>query len=487
MSAIAAREFEYLTPATVDEALRHLSQPGARPVAGGTDLVIQMRAREISPTHLVDLAGLGLDYVRQDGGVVRIGAMTTMAKLVEADFVRSRLPCLAEAVAQIGGVQCRNMATLGGNLCSAVPCADSAPPLLALDARLGIAGKDGQRDLALDQFFIGPKQTALTPGELLVEVRVPVPPPNTGTSFYKLGRRKALILAVVNVAARITLSEDGREVAAARIALGAVAPTPMRAKGAEELLRGRALSEPLIDEAAVKAASEIAPISDLRAGAAYRREVSRVFVKRALQKAWQRARKEAGRPQVQGGTASVGVEHVATRMRQTHTASTATAGERSARLTVNGRSVEVRIRSHTLLVDVLRDQLGLLGTKLGCGTGECGACTILLDGLPVSACLLLAERAKDGEITTIEGFSGDGDLHPLQEAFVAHGAFQCGFCAPGVVLTAASLLERTPQPTEREVRYTLAGNLCRCTSYVKIVAAIQAAAHAMGGGASNHE
>ncbi len=448
-------------------------------MAGGTDLVIQLRAGEVTPTHLVDLAGLGLSYVHEEGGTVMIGAMTSVAELLAADAIRSRLPCLAEAAAQIGGVQCRNMATLGGNLCSAVPSADLAPPLLALDARLRIVGRNGHRVLTLDRFFTGPKQTALAAGEFLVEVRVPLPPAHTGTCFLKLGRRKALSLAVVNVAALITLGEEGREVARARVALGAVAPVPLRARDPEELLQGRELSEPLIDQAASLAADETAPTSDLRATAGYRREVSRILVKRALLKAWQRAGMEGSRSGDRGAAHQARAGGMTSSVRTAAGGAGSIRGERRIELKVNGRPVEVLVRPLTLLVDVLRDQLGLSGTKQGCGTGECGACTVLLDGRPVNACLLLAGRAQDREITTIEGFGSPGALHPLQEAFVAQGAFQCGFCAPGVVLTANSLLERTPDPTEMDIRYALAGNLCRCTGYVKMVAAIQTAAQTM--------
>lgn len=151
-------------------------------------------------------------------------------------------------------------------------------------------------------------------------------------------------------------------------------------------------------------------------------------------------------------------------------------GEREIELRVNGAFVQLRVAPQELLVDVLRDQLGLLGTKKGCGTGECGACTVLLDGRAVNACLIPALRAQGKEILTIEGLGTLEHLHPLQESFIAHGAVQCGFCAPGMLLAAKALLDRSPHPTEPEIRRGLAGNLCRCTGYAKIVQAIQAVA-----------
>jgi carbon-monoxide dehydrogenase small subunit len=144
-------------------------------------------------------------------------------------------------------------------------------------------------------------------------------------------------------------------------------------------------------------------------------------------------------------------------------------------LNVNGTIHEIAVEPIWTLVDVLRQKLSLVGTKKGCGTGNCGACTILLQGKPVSSCLLLAIDAKDKEITTIEGVSQNGKLHPLQEAFIKHGAFQCGYCTPGAILAAKALLDVNPQPTEEEVREALVGNLCRCTGYTRIVQAVMAA------------
>ncbi len=141
-------------------------------------------------------------------------------------------------------------------------------------------------------------------------------------------------------------------------------------------------------------------------------------------------------------------------------------------LNINGRSYDVAVENRQTLVDVLRDELGLMGTKKGCDEGECGACTVLLDGKAVHACLVLAVDVRGRQITTIEGLSKNGDLDPLQESFITHGAVQCGFCTPGMILAAKALLDTNPNPTEEEVRMALNGNLCRCTGYVRIVKAI---------------
>lgn len=148
---------------------------------------------------------------------------------------------------------------------------------------------------------------------------------------------------------------------------------------------------------------------------------------------------------------------------------------------LNGRTVSVEVESNESLAWVLRERLGMIGTKIGCATGDCGACTVLLEGQPVCSCLLLAVKADGREVVTIEGLGAPERLHPVQKAFVEHGALQCGFCGPGMIVSAAALLARTPHPTERDVREAIAGNLCRCTGYAKIVRAILDASHATSG------
>jgi aerobic carbon-monoxide dehydrogenase small subunit len=153
------------------------------------------------------------------------------------------------------------------------------------------------------------------------------------------------------------------------------------------------------------------------------------------------------------------------------------------RCTVNGEATEVLVQPYETLLDVLREHLGLTGPKEGCGTGDCGACTVHLDGRPVASCLVLGMQARDRSVQTIEGLA-NGALHPLQDAFVRHGVPQCGFCIPGVLMAAAALLRENPRPTEEEIRYGIAGNLCRCTGYTKMVAAISEAAASLAEGSS---
>ncbi|MDQ7842220.1 MAG: xanthine dehydrogenase family protein subunit M [Armatimonadota bacterium] len=283
----------YLAPPTIAEAVRHLAEEGegAYPLAGGTDLVVRMRAGLVQPTALVDLQRIPeLAVIAVQDGRVWLGATVTLAKVVASPELRRLTPVLAEAAAQMGAVQLRNLATVGGNLASAVPSADLAPPLLVLDATARITGPAGERALPLEQFFAGPHRSVLRPGEILTGLEIPASDGGTGAAFLKFGRRSAQVLAVVNAAARVRLHRGVLD--EVRIALGAVAPTPIRARSAEILLRGAPPDRERLDEAARLAAQEARPISDMRATAGFRREIAQVLVRRALEQAIRRAELE---------------------------------------------------------------------------------------------------------------------------------------------------------------------------------------------------
>lgn len=285
--------FRYVAPAAVTHATRILSEEGegACVVAGGTDLLVRMRDGLVHPTVLVDVQRIPeLAAIARQDGHLRIGATVTVAGLLASAEVRRLTPVVVEAATEVGAVQLRNLATVGGNLASAVPSADLAPPFLVLDAAVRIAGPAAERTLPLDEFFVGPHRSALQPDEVLTAVEVPPSGEGTGAAFLKFGRRNAQVLAVVNVAAWVRLRKGS--VDDVRIALGAVAPTPMRAHAAEDRLRGQLPGARQLDEAAVLAAQETRPISDMRASADFRRDLARVLVRRALDRAVQRAEQE---------------------------------------------------------------------------------------------------------------------------------------------------------------------------------------------------
>jgi aerobic-type carbon monoxide dehydrogenase small subunit (CoxS/CutS family) len=292
----------------------------------------------------------------------------------------------------------------------------------------------------------------------------------TGSAFLKMGRVAA---DIAKASAAVVLTRDGDGIVDARLAFGSVGPTPMRAARAEALLRGQRYSAGLIAEAAELAAGEVSPIDDVRSSAWYRREIVRVMAHDGLQRAWTRAgqTRQLGRP-------STAPRPVGTVAAQDAPRAVAAGEERAVTLRVNGRNERVWVAANELLLNVLREKLHLTGSKYGCGIGECSACTVLMDGRPVLACLVLAVAAEGCDIETIEGMqAADGTLHPLQESFIDLAAYQCGYCTPGMLLTAKSLLAEKPRPTEDDVRHYLRGNLCRCTGYVGIARAVLAAAH----------
>ncbi len=283
--------FEYHQPTSLDEAITLLTQHGAEAalLAGGTALLIDMKRGERRPSHLISLWEVPrLAGVRANGGL-RIGALTTITDLTEAVASHPSLRGLREAAWMLGGRQVQNMATVGGNICKASPGADMVPPLLCLDAQLRVVGPDGRRTTALDGVLIGPDQTAIRPDEVLTEINVPPRPPRTGTAFLKVMRRHAMDCSIVAAAARISLAEDGQTCVEARIAVGAAAPNPFRAKQAEGLLAGNKMQPDFTREAARRAREESQPISDVRASADYRRMLVETLVERAVLRAAERA------------------------------------------------------------------------------------------------------------------------------------------------------------------------------------------------------
>jgi carbon-monoxide dehydrogenase medium subunit len=289
---VHVRRFELALPSRVDDCVRLLAEhgPTARLVAGGTDLLPQLKNGLLKPTLVVDLSGVADLRVLSPaaGGGLRIGAAVTSRELERHPIVGERYPALAESGALVGSVQVRNLATVGGNLCNAAPSADMAPPLLALDAETVIAGPRGRRTVPLAEFFMGVRRTVLAPDELLVEFVLPAPAARSGGSYLRHTPRRELDIAVVGVASQVTLSNG--VCAAARIALAAVAPTPVRATAAEQALEGQPLTAEQIERAAELAVQAARPISDQRGSADFRRHLVRVLTRRTLTLALERAR-----------------------------------------------------------------------------------------------------------------------------------------------------------------------------------------------------
>jgi carbon-monoxide dehydrogenase medium subunit len=293
--------FEFSEPVTVAEAVALVDGGRARVLAGGVDLVLKMRLRQVVPEIVVSLQKVpGLDYVRVDGqageqaavggrgegDALRIGALATLRQVETSPMVRQRWPLLAEAIGSIVSVQTKVMGTVAGNLCVGTPASDVAPALYALGARMRIAGRDGEREIPIEQFFLDAGKTAVGPHEIVTEVVVPAPAAGSAGAFLKLSTTSEDI-AKVNAAVMIELA--GGVCVRAGVSVGSAAPTPVRALAAEQALIGRPLGAQAIADAADAAAGAVCPISDVRSSAWYRKEMVRVLVRDALEKAAARA------------------------------------------------------------------------------------------------------------------------------------------------------------------------------------------------------
>lgn len=269
-------------PSNLQDALARLNaNSGARPIAGGTDLLLGVIRGKISCSEMVNLGSLSeLRYITEEGNRIRIGALTTIAQIENSDLIAKYIPAVTAAASCLGSWQIRTTATLGGNLCNAAPSAEMAPPLIALGAEVRLVSLGGDRTVPLESFFVGPGSTVLRPGEILQEVIIPIPTSEVQTTYLRHSLKRSTDIAVVNVAVALRLSAGKAE--DVRLVLGAVAPTPIRARAAESILEGNSPTMATIVRAAEEASKECSPISDLRGSADYRREMVRVYVKRAL-------------------------------------------------------------------------------------------------------------------------------------------------------------------------------------------------------------
>ena len=295
------RNFDYFAPQSLSDATSLLRRYGtkARLLAGGTDLLLRLERRLIETSVVVDLKKIrALRGIKATRKGLRIGTVTLMEEIASSPLVQSRYGMIAKGAAAVGSIQTRNRATLGGNLCNASPAADTAPPLIALSARARIAGSRRDREVPLEEFFIGPGKTCLQPNELLKEIFIPSPAGRSGSSFQRC-TRTAMDIALVNCAVFLSLVSKREIVADIRIALGAVAPTPVRAQPAEDVLKGKNPDRDAIEEAAERAVASVSPIDDVRSSASYRREMVRVLTRRAIEEALKEALGSA-----RGGSAS---------------------------------------------------------------------------------------------------------------------------------------------------------------------------------------
>ena len=464
----------YAQPTRLDDALALLARDPARTrlLAGGTDLVLEIERKLCAPHTVIDLSRIAeLGGIRLEDGIIHLGPLVTHAQVVADRMLVERAFPLARACWEVGAPQVRNRGTVGGNLVTASPANDTITPLRALDATVTLRSLRGERVLALGDFHLGVRRTAMAPDEVLVDIAFPALTGGERGTFLKLGLRRSQAISVVNVA--VVLGIDGDTIRTARISFGSVAPTIVRALAAEQFLEGRTLSAATIQTAARLAMDAARPIDDIRAPAGYRSDMMAALAARALGQLADRS--ERGDWPADPAMLWGGPDRAAKARLDAGTLHTRE-GVEPIETTINGQPFTARGANGQTLLQLVREAAGLTGSKEGCGEGECGACTVYLDGMAVMGCLVPAARAHGATVGTIEGLEGEGGLHPVQQAFIDADAIQCGYCSPGFIMAGAKLLEEHPHPTRQQIEQSISGNLCRCTGYVNIVRAIEQAA-----------
>jgi carbon-monoxide dehydrogenase medium subunit len=467
---------EYIAAIDIDHALTLLAEApagSARLIAGGTDLLLEIeRGVRRGITTLIDVSRTpGANNVIVDdtpsGAVAHVGPAVTHADVISSPLLVGRALPLAQACLEVGSPQLRNAATVVGNIVTASPANDTISALVALGASVTLTTTRGSRTLGLDEFITDFRTTALATDEMITDLAVPLLDDRSRGIYVKLGNRSAQAISVVHAAVVVRFAADDSTVESARLALGSVAPTVVLLDEVAGALAGSQLDQATIAAAAAGAAAAVRPISDVRATAQYRSDTVEVVVARALHALAANRHRECwpeSPPLLRAAAAAT--EAPPGRIKSSD----------EIRTTVNGRQVSAAGAAGATLLDWLRETVGLTGTKEGCAEGECGACTVLLDGAAVMSCLVPAARSAGATVVTVEGLAAGDRLCPLQQAFVECGAVQCGYCTPGFVVAGSALLAEHACPSESQIRQGLSGNLCRCTGYNSIITAVQLAA-----------
>jgi xanthine dehydrogenase iron-sulfur cluster and FAD-binding subunit A len=464
---------KYINASKVSEVLEVLSKEGdkARLVAGGTDIVLEVE-RDLRPglQTLIDVTRIpGLDQISLDeDGMLHIGPMVTHNQALSSKLVREYGLPLAQACWMIGSPQIRNLGTIAGNVVTASPANDTICPLVALDAQLRLSSLKGDRVVPIGEFYTGLRKTVMRADEMLVDIFFPVMQPELRGVFTKVALRKAQAISVVNLT--IILGFDHEKISSSKITMGCLAPTIIHAPEAEAFLIGKALDDEVINKAAEMVMEAAKPISDLRSSARYRSHVVKVVAQRGFKTLLEGGEENKIPENPPLLTGRNGSQHPTIDQLSIHEEG------KVISTTINGKKYEFHSGYNKSLLRLIREEGALIGTKEGCAEGECGACTVFLDGTAVMSCMVPAPRAHNAEIVTIEGVAKDGQLHPVQQAFIEEGAVQCGYCTPGFIMSAVKLLEENKTPSEEQIKQAITGNLCRCTGYYKIVKAIELAA-----------
>ena len=472
---------------SVEDAIRLLQEhPQAQIIAGGSDVLVQMREGKRAGVELVSI--YGLDELRgvtmDEDGTIRIGSLTSFSHITKDPLIQKYIGVLGEAVDMVGGPQIRNIGTIGGNTCNGVTSADSASTLFAWDARIELTGPEGVRVLPIRDFYIKAGKVDIRPGEIQTAILIPKESYEGYAGHYiKYAMRNAMDIATLGCSVNVKLSNSKKIFTNIRIAYGVAGPIPMRAVHAEEAGRGLEVTEESIEKIGDTVLEDVTPRDSWRASKAFREHISRVLCKRALREAVRRAggitaeQNPAASDSETSGPAEKkeqpGVESGASR----HTIMTDSESGKQYKLVrcrINGMERETMVDVRASLTDMLRNDYSLTSVKKGCEVGECGACNVIIDGECFNSCIYLAVWADGKEIRTLEGLMGpNGELSDIQQAFIDEAAVQCGFCTPGVIMSAVEILESGKEYTRDELRKLLSGHLCRCTGYENILNAVE--------------
>jgi len=458
---------DYLIINNLEELCKELdiNPTGKKIIAGGTDLLLEMERGLRPDIHtLLDITRIqGLDRIWEDNeGLIHIGPLVTHNDIVQSKLIRQKAYPLLQACWQIGSPQIRNAGTVAGNLVTGSPANDTITPLMALGASLTLRSNLGERQIPLKEFYKGVRKTIMQPNEVLVDIVFTCMAEDEYGLYIKSALRRAQAISVVNACVIIKLNKG--VIDKSIITMGAVSPTIIHAGKVENYLSGRAMDTSVIEKAAELVEEDIKPISDIRGSDKYRIYMMKVILKKALESIWK-------------ADLLIPVpENAILLVHDPVKPQTYPQWDGKKIITsINKKEFTIEKGLNKNLLSLIREQVGLTGTKEGCGEGECGACTVHLNGKAVMSCLVPAPRAHGARITTIEGLSEGDKKHPLQDAFIEYGAVQCGFCTPGFLMSADMLLKERLEPDQDEIKQAITGNLCRCTGYYKIIQAIEAA------------
>ncbi len=468
-------EMNYHQVSSIEEALVLLNKfpENSKIVAGATDLWLEYKnGSHVNVENLIDISRIKkLDEIseKEYDNSIHLGPLVTHAHCIRSEIIQNNVTCLYEACLSVGSPQIRNRGTVVGNIVTGSPANDTISALMTLNANIVAQSIDGVRIIPIVEFYKGVRKTILKKNELVTDIWFINPGDNSFSFFKKQGLRKAQAISLLNVSL-VCQYDTSYDIYDMRIAFGSLAPTVVRAVKAEEYARGMNVRNIDLDLLIDKAIASISPINDLRSTAAYRKHMASVLLKRGLEQQLTTLEN----PQVKK---SRNVTLWGKTLSSYKPLDRLTTTGKSSKIiyVLNGETTEVDYIAGQTVLDIIRNTGIFTGSKEGCGEGECGACTVFMDGIAVLACLIPAPRAQGTTIETIEFLSKDG-LNKIQKAFIEEGAVQCGYCTPGFVMSATKLLEELLKPTEEEIKQGISGNLCRCTGYYKIVTAIQKAA-----------